>query len=80
MKFRMGRIFTREKQTAETTCAVDRIINRFGRASWHRGGLAVDGIIITETRDGKIYGSGQVDPPDRWEDFVLELETGKRLL
>lgn len=51
-------------------------ITKFGEIKWHNFDVGLDGITIDEIKDGKIYGSEQIDPPDGWSDFVLDLETG----
>ena len=50
-----------------------------GAVRWANSGLGVDGVEIREVKDGAIFGSGCVDPPERWETFTLSLETGARL-
>ena len=42
---------------------------------WRRG-VAVDGVEITDVRNGLIHGKACIDPPDEWHPFVLKLESG----
>jgi hypothetical protein len=44
---------------------------------WHNGELGVDGVMIHDFQENKIYGTGEWSPPSGWEEFVLELDTGK---
>ena len=46
-----------------------------GSELWRRS-IAVDGVEITNVRNGLIYGSAGIDPPDEWHPFVLHLTTG----
>ena len=46
---------------------------------WRRDDLALDGVEIMGVTDGVIYGAGQVDPPDGWQPFALDLKIGKSL-
>ena len=46
-----------------------------GTEIWRRS-VAVDGVEISDVRNGKIYGAGGIDPPDEWHPFVLDLATG----
>ncbi|EAY27008.1 hypothetical protein [Microscilla marina] len=48
-----------------------------GDVHWHNGELGTDGVMIHEFQGEKVYGSGEWSPPSGWEDFVLELATGK---
>lgn len=54
-------------------------LTKFGSIKWHNNNIGLDGIIITEIKDGKIYGSEQIDPPGGWKDFVLDFDTGKQI-
>jgi hypothetical protein len=49
-----------------------------GQIKWHNSNIGLDGVIITDIKDGKIYGHEQSDPPDGWREFILDFETGKR--
>ncbi|HKO82889.1 MAG TPA: hypothetical protein VJU78_20925 [Chitinophagaceae bacterium] len=44
---------------------------------WMSDTLGIDGVIITEIGQTFLKGSGQHDPPDGWNDFVITKETGK---
>lgn len=46
-----------------------------GSELWRRS-VAVDGVVITDVRDGLIHGSAGIDPPDEWHSFMLQLTTG----
>jgi hypothetical protein len=54
-------------------------VDREGGILWRHTGLGIDGVIIEEFRGSKIYGSGEWDPPGGWQDFVLDIRTGKTL-
>ena len=54
-------------------------LTKFGQIKWHNSDVGLDGIIINDIKEGRIYGSEQVDPPDGWRDFVLNFETGDRM-
>jgi hypothetical protein len=54
-------------------------LTKFGSIKWHNNNIGLDGIIITEIKDGKIYGSEQIDPPDGWKDFILDFNTGRQI-
>lgn len=51
-----------------------------GTILWHAENLAVDGVLLSDIRDGVIHGSGEWDPPGGWQDLALDLETGAILL
>jgi hypothetical protein len=51
-------------------------LTQYGLIKWHNSEIGLDGIIIHEIKEGKLFGSEQVDPPDGWRDFIVELETG----
>ena len=53
-------------------------LTKYGQVKWHNSNVGLDGIIINDIKEGKIYGSEQVDPPDGWRDFVLNFDTGNR--
>lgn len=53
-------------------------LTKYGSIKWHNSNIGLDGIIINEIKDGKIYGHEQIDPPDGWRDFVLNFDTGLR--
>ncbi|OQP66619.1 hypothetical protein [Niastella populi] len=52
-------------------------INEKGNLIWKNPNLGVDGILIKRFGDNKIYGSSECDPPSGWQDFVLDITTGK---
>ena len=47
-----------------------------GSALWISASLGVDGVIIHDFDDSKIYGTGEWDPPGGWREFVLDKITG----
>jgi hypothetical protein len=47
-----------------------------GERIWQNINLGIDGVLIHDFGDSKIYGSGEWDPPGGWIDFVLDLKTG----
>lgn len=54
-------------------------IDKTGAILWHKGSLAIDGVIIENFTGDKIYASAQLDPPDGWEDFILNRQTGEKI-
>jgi hypothetical protein len=48
-----------------------------GTVIWCARNLAVDGVQVSDVRDGLIFGSAELDPPGGWQSFVLSLITGK---
>lgn len=48
-----------------------------GNRIWENLTLAIDGVVINLFETNKIFGSGEQNPPGGWEDFVLDIETGK---
>jgi hypothetical protein len=51
------------------------VISTGGTEVWRRS-VALDGVEITDVRNGVIHGNAGIDPPDEWHPFVLQLETG----
>ncbi|MEJ8817046.1 hypothetical protein [Lacibacter sp. H407] len=51
-------------------------LTKYGQIKWHNNNIGLDGIIINKVENGKIYGSEQIDPPDGWTDFILDIDTG----
>lgn len=49
-----------------------------GELLWCTRDLAVDGVQVSDVRDGLIFGSAELDPPGGWKPFVLNLITGER--
>ena len=54
-------------------------VNQNGEVVWQNLNLAIDGVIINDFTDNKIFGSGEWDPPGGWRDFVLEKRSGLRI-
>jgi hypothetical protein len=48
-----------------------------GALKWCARDLAVDGVQVSDVRDGLIFGSAELDPPGGWQPFVLNLITGE---
>jgi hypothetical protein len=48
-----------------------------GILNWCARDLAVDGVQVSDVRDGLIFGSTELDPPGGWQPFVLHLSTGE---
>jgi hypothetical protein len=53
-------------------------LTKYGQVKWHNSNVGLDGIIISDIENGKIYGREQIDPPEGWTDFILDFETGSR--
>ena len=51
-------------------------IGKAGSLIWHNNNLGIDGVIINEFTNDKIFGSGEWDPPGGWRDFTLDKQTG----
>jgi hypothetical protein len=54
-------------------------IDKEGHITWTNNQIAVDGVIISQFDDDKIYGSGELDPPGGWKNFILDIQTGKEI-
>ena len=52
-------------------------INDKAHIIWESDDLGVDGVIVDDFNEDKIYGQGELDPPGGWRDFVLDLNKGK---
>lgn len=53
-------------------------LTKYGQIKWHNSNVGLDGIIINDIREGKVYCSEQIDPPDGWRKFILDFDTGNR--
>ena len=51
-------------------------INKNASIIWQNKNLGIDGVIINDFTNGKIFGSGEWDPPGGWRDFILDQQTG----
>jgi hypothetical protein len=51
-------------------------IDKSGSVRWTNSGLAIDGVIVNQFTDSKILGSGELDPPGGWKDFLIDKATG----
>lgn len=47
-----------------------------GELMWTSPELGIDGVIVSEVRDGLILGEGEWDPPGGWLPFQISLATG----
>ena len=54
-------------------------LTKYGQIKWHNNQVGLDGITIKSINKNKIFGSEQIDPPDGWRDFILNLDTGRTL-
>lgn len=53
--------------------------NAAGDLVWRSGSLAVDGVVIQEIKDSRIYVSCELDPPGGWIDRVIDLNDGREI-
>ena len=51
-------------------------INKNASIIWQNNNLGIDGVIINDFTNSKIFGSGEWDPPGGWRDFILDKQTG----
>jgi hypothetical protein len=51
-------------------------IDSTANVQWYNDGIAIDGVIIDEFTEDRIYGSGEWDPPGGWREFILDKKTG----
>jgi hypothetical protein len=54
-------------------------INKSGEIIWQSTDLGIDGVIINQIDETKIYGEGEWDPPGGWKEFILEKQKGTSL-
>jgi hypothetical protein len=54
-------------------------IDKEGHEIWLNSNVGIDGVLINEFVDGKIYGMGEWDPPGGWREFTLDQRSGKSL-
>jgi len=54
-------------------------LNNKGKIIWKNESLGIDGVFISKFDEGKIYGSGEWDPPGGWRDFILDKNNGRNL-
>ena len=52
-------------------------INMNGAILWYSEYLGIDGVIIGKISETEIQGSGEMDPPGGWKDFIIDKKTGK---
>lgn len=48
-----------------------------GSLRWAALGIAVDGLLVHEIRDGLVLGDAEQDPPGGWEPFRVSIESGE---
>lgn len=51
-------------------------MDKTGSICWANTTLGIDGVVINEFTEYQILGSGEFDPPDGWENFILDKQTG----
>lgn len=51
-------------------------VTKNGSIVWINTNLGIDGVLINRFDNGKIFGSGEWDPPGRWRDFILNKVDG----
>ena len=51
-------------------------INKNTSIIWQNKNLGIDGVIINDFTNSKIFGSGEWDPPGGWRDFILDQQMG----
>ena len=72
-----GHLYVNEKLFYVTSAGSIYCIDEKGNLIWQNPNLGTDGILIERFGEKKIYGSSECDPPGRWQDFVLDITTGK---
>jgi hypothetical protein len=72
-----GHLYVNENLFYVTGSGSVYCIGEKGNLIWKNSGLGVDGVLIEKFSDNKIYGSGECDPPAGWQDFVLDITTGR---
>ena len=50
-----------------------------GTVAWQNSVLAVDGVQVTEIKDGIVTGLAEWDPPGGWQPFRVDLASGRVL-
>jgi hypothetical protein len=53
-------------------------LTKYGQIKWHNSQVGLDGITIERINGNVVYGCEQIDPPDGWRDFVIDLVTGMK--
>ncbi|MBW8809373.1 MAG: hypothetical protein JF591_11195 [Lysobacter sp.] len=51
-----------------------------GQPLWRVDDLGIDGVVISDVRQGVVHGSGEWDPPGGWLPFEVDLRTGRVLM
>ena len=79
MQFYFGSIYFNDSYIYVADACGIFCISQGGVLLWHTDNLAIDGVVINDFIDGKIFGKGEYDPPGGWEPFVLDIKTGFKL-
>src|SRR5688572_30155942 len=74
-----GYLYIHEGKLYVTDAACMYCLESNGNLVWQNGNLGIDGVLIERFDGGRIYGSGEWDPPGGWENFVLDIETGNSM-
>jgi len=72
-----GHLYVNENWFYVTSSGSIYCIDEKGNLIWQNPSLGTDGILIERFGENKIYGSRECDPPGDWQDFVLDITTGK---
>jgi hypothetical protein len=54
-------------------------VTKKGSILWINTNFGVDGVLIKNFDNGKIFGTGEWDPPGGWRDFILDKVDGRLL-
>lgn len=54
-------------------------LTQCGKIKWHNDSIGIDGVYISKIEGDCIVARGQIDPPDGWSDYRLDLNTGFNL-
>jgi hypothetical protein len=74
-----GHMYLNDEHFYISDSASIHCVNHEGKVVWQNTNLGIDGVIVEKFQGGKIYGSGEWDPPGGWIDFILEEKTGIKL-
>jgi hypothetical protein len=74
-----GHIYSKEKIFYIADAYQLVAVTHRGQILWNSENLGIDGVVVKEINNGRIYGEGEWDPPGGWIDFVLDAQTGKRI-
>jgi len=79
MQFYFGHIYFKGNNIYVADASGIFCVGQGGVVLWHTDDLAVDGVVINNFKDDKIFGEGEHDPLGGWEPFVLDIKTGFKL-